>query len=154
MSFLHTALRGGAFLSTLALAACGGAGLGNSIPGNVFGFQCNPGTQIQLARPAPGQFNASNVSQIEIVANGNSNMLYNTFGQWNLVLQDNFGDPPITTAGLNLVSDPSGPHPYSSDFYYMANIGSTLPAGATWTVTLEQQPYGSCSPAPVGTFST
>lgn len=141
-----------AVLSTLALAACGAGGANNTIPGGI-GFQCNPGTQIQLARPAPSQ-SASNVSQVEIVANGNGNNLYNSFAQWNLVVQDNFGDPPITSNNLNLVADPSAPHPYGSDFYYTGNLGTTLPAGATWTVTIEQQPYGSCLPAPVGTFST
>lgn len=153
MASIHFSPRVFAVLSTLALAACGAGGSNNSLPGGL-GFQCNPGTQVQLARPAPAQSGASNVNQIEIVANGNGNTLYNSFGQWNLVVQDNFGDPPVTTNALNLVADPGAPHPYSSDFYYAGNLGLTLPAGATWTVTLEQQPYGSCVPAPVGSFST
>lgn len=144
----------GAILGSLSLAACSGiGGSGNSIPGTL-GYQCNPGTQVQLARPAQSQSGAGSVNQIEIVANGNNNTLANTYGQWNVVLQDNFGDPPLTTNTLNAVADPSGPHPYSSDFFYAANIGITLPSGATWTVTLEQQPYGSCAPALIGTFST
>ena len=146
----------GALISTLALASCSGSGNGgNALPGNGYGRQCDPGTQVQLARPAPGQFGVpGTIGQIEIVANGNNNALYNSRGQWNLVLQDNFGDPPITTGPLNLVADPSAPHPYVSDFYYSGSLGMSLPTGANWTVTLEQQPLGQCVPAPIGTFQT
>lgn len=134
----------------LASAGCTGVGL----PGGIFGglLACNPGTQVQLASPAPNQTGvASNIGQITIVANGNSNTLYNTYGQWQFTLVDNFNNQ-MTSGTLNLVPDPSGPHPYASDFYYQSSI-SPMTAGRTWNVELVQN-GNSCTPASVGSFST
>jgi len=141
----------------LAVAACGGgggSGFGNgSNPGLA---QCNPGTQVELARPAPNQY-AGNVTSIEIVANGSNNALNQSFGSWFLQVQDTLGDPPFTSNALARASDPGGPHPFLSDFYYSGTLGTTLPAGYTWYVSLAQNQFGyqGCTPYPVqGSFST
>jgi len=133
----------------VSLAACSGNGLGG---GGIFGgnSSCQPGTDVTLANPRQGQFASSNIGQIEIVANGNTNTLYNTSGQWYVSLTSGF----TTINGGNLVpfSDPGGYHPYGSDFYYTSSIGN-LPTGTTWTVNLAW-PAGSCSPISIGSFST
>ncbi len=137
-------------LCLLASAGCTGVGG----PGGIFGglVACNPGTQVQLASPLPNQSGVqSNIGQITIVANGNSDTLFTTFAQWQFVLVDNFNNQ-MTGGSLNLVPDPSGPHPYSSDFYYQSSIPQ-LTAGRTWNVELTQN-GNSCSPLSVGSFST
>lgn len=152
MSYLRLTLAAGLLV---ALTACGGGGLGNI--GGIGGFNgggpiCNSGTQVQLADPQPGQTGVSpTIGRIVIVANGNSNNLYNTYNQWYLTLRDQFGDT-ITSGNLNLVSFQNGPHPYSSDFYYSANIGQ-LPSGATWQVNLNDQ-TGASGVCPLNSFST
>jgi len=137
-------------LCSLALASCAGGGG----PGGIFGGPqvCNPGTQVQLASPAPYKNGVSTgVGQIIIVANGNNNILYNSYPQWQIVLADNFNGQ--TTGGsLNLVPDPSGPHPYPSDFYYSSSVPQ-LPVGRNWNVELVEN-GSSCTPASVGSFST
>lgn len=152
MSILRLTLVSGLLV---ALTACGGGGglggvIGGLNPGS--GPFCNAGTQVQLARPQPGQTGVpTNIGQIEIVANGNSNNLYNTYTQWYLTLTDQFGDT-ITGGNLRLTSDTSGPHPYTSDFYYVSSI-SQLPANATWQVNLNDQ-SGSGGVCPLNSFST
>jgi|GEM_PF-4833620 len=53
---------------------------------------------------------------------------------------------------MRLVSDPSGPHPYPSDYYYASNI-PMLNAGRTYQAFLSQ-PSGTCTPLSLGSFST
>ena len=131
-----------------ALSACSGANAGFG------GFQqvCNTGTQTQLVSPSPGQTGVSTtIGQITFVANGNNNQLYNTYTQWQITLVDNFQG--VTSGGrLALVPDPSGPHPYPSDFYYASSIPQLQP-GRTYSVTLSL-PGGSCTAIPLGSFST
>jgi hypothetical protein len=152
MSLLRLTLPAGLLM---ALTACGGGGLGGVLgpnPINGGGPICNAGTQVQLANPLPAQTGVSpSIGQITIVANGNSNTLYNTYGQWYLTLTDQFGNT-ITGGNLRLVSDPSGPHPYTSDFYYASSIGQ-LPSGATWQVNLNDQ-SGTGGVCPLNSFST
>jgi hypothetical protein len=139
----------------VALTACGGGGSGlggiiglNPGPGPV----CNAGTQVQLANPQPGQTGVSpNISQITIVANGNSNLLYNSYNQWYLTLTNQFGQS-IPGGNLTLVSDQNGPHPYSSDFYYASSIPQ-LQQGATWQVNLTDR-TGTGGTCPLNSFST
>lgn len=144
----------------VALAGCGSSGgLGNILGpitgggGGITGFQCDTGTQVQIANPQPSQSGVSpTIGQIVIVASGSSNNLYNTYSQWNITLQDQYGDT-ITGSNLQPYSYPSGPHPFGSDYYYVSTIGQ-LPQGATWSVMLGE-PGNSCAPTPVaGTFST
>ena len=137
----------------LALSACGGGGLGPVIgglnPGG--GPICNAGTSVQLANPQSGQTGVpTNIGQITIVANGNSNTLYNTYNQWYLTLKDQFGNV-VQGGNLNLVSYPNGPHPFPSDFYYASSIPQ-LQSGTTWQVNLVQQGTGSV--CPLNSFST
>lgn len=150
MSLIRLAL---ASSLVFALSACGSGGIGNILgPINNPQIQCDPGTQVQLANPQPGQTGVSgNIGQIIIVANGNNNTLYNTYNQWFLTLTDQFGN---TVQGSNLtpVSYPSGPHPYASDYYYGSNFGQ-LAAGSTWTVKLTEQ-NANCAPMPLNSFST
>lgn len=136
----------------LGLTACGSGGPGGL--GGLLGgaFQCNPGTQVQLANPAPNQAVSGGIGSIEIVANGNGNTLYNTYNQWDLELTSNLGDPPVTSGSLNLTSDTGGPHPYQSDFYYSGSI-QPLPSGRIWTVELNQT-SNNCTPYPLQSFST
>lgn len=113
---------------------------------------CSTGTQTQLASPTLGQTGVSpNVGQVIAVANGNTNTLYNSYAQWQVTLVDNFGNP--TTGGqLRLVSDPSGPHPYPSDFYYSSSMPQ-LATGRTFSAFLSLT-NGSCSPVSLGSFSS
>lgn len=140
---------------TLALSACGGSGgLGSIIGGGTNALQCNAGTRVQLASPQSFQSGvSSNVGQITIVADGNTNNLYNTYGQWNVVLTPAFNGYPIQGGSLALVSDPNGPHPFASDFYYASSVPSLTP-GTTWNVTLQDNSGGPCTPVPLGSFST
>ncbi len=133
----------------LGVTACAG-GVGTSLGGGP--LQCNPGTQVQLARPFPGQAGVNgNIGSVEIVANGNNNVLYSTYTQWNLVLTDSLGDR-VLSGPLNLVADPNGPHPFASDFFYSGSI-QLLPAGITWNVQLNQG-NSNCTPFPLNSFST
>jgi hypothetical protein len=149
-----TSLRIAGMLGILALAACSGSG-GNGLPGggNPSFAQCNPGTNVELARPAPNQFGAGNVNSIEIVANGSSNVLNQSPQSWNLQVTDNNGNQYVS-GPLNPASDPGGPHPYGSDFFYSAPI-QALPVGFTYNVSLIQNSGCSAYPLyPYGTFST
>jgi len=155
MSYLRLTLAAGLLV---ALTACGGGGLGN-IGGIVGGLNgggpfCNSGAQAQIADPQPGQTGVSpTIGRIVIVANGNNNNLYNTYSQWYITLTDQSGQfGTITGGNLSLVSFPNGPHPYSSDFYYAANIGQ-LPSGRTWLVNLNDQ-SGDSGQCPLNSFST
>ena len=131
-----------------SLAGCGSSGGSTSFVSSV----CDAGTQVQLANPAPGQSGVSTtMGQVTLVANGNNNTLYNSYTQWHALLVDNFGNP-ISGGQLNLVSYPSGPHPFPSDFYYSSSM-PTLTSGSTWSVYLSRTD-GSCQPLFVGSFST
>jgi hypothetical protein len=137
--------------ATLALTACGGGGTGNSSLPNSFG-PCDPGTSVQLARPSQGQFGASsNTTSIEIVASGNGNTLGNSFGSFDLILQNNVSGS-ITSSPLTAASDPSGPHPFGSDFFYSGSIPG-LQFGTNYTVFLNAF-TSNCNPVAIGSFST
>lgn len=145
-----------AFASSLVLAltACGGGGgIGNILgPIGLNQTQCDPGTQVQLANPQSGQNNVStNIGQIVIVANGNSNALGTSYNQWYITLSDQFGNT-IQGGNLTTYSYPGGPHPFGSDFYYASSF-SQLPSGSTWTAKLNEQ-NANCSAVPLQTFST
>ena len=135
-------------VALLGLAGCSGSA---STPGH-FQYPCNTGTSQQLANPTPNQAGVStSQGRITIVAFGNNNNLYTTYNQWIITLTDNTGTP-WTGGPLSLVSDPSGPHPYPSDFYYASNI-PMLNAGRTYQAFLSQ-PSGTCTPLQLQSFST
>lgn len=138
----------------LALTACSGGGIGN-ILGPIGGsaVQCDPGTQVQLASPSPGQTGVSGaIGQIVIVANGNANTLYNTSNQWYITLTPQFGGSSVQGGNLTPFDGRNLNHPYASDYYYASSIGQ-LPSGMTWTVLLNEQ-NANCTPVPLNSFST
>lgn len=138
----------------LGLSACSGNGGSGGLFGGLGGgfAQCDPGQSVQLARPSPGASGVNpSIGSLEIVASGGSGALFNSPGQWYLSLTSNFGDN-LGGYTLNVASDPSGPHPYASDFYYSANI-PTLPTGRTWSVQLNES-NANCNAVPLQGFST
>lgn len=136
-----------ALVGTIVLAGCGGVA-GLSGPNSM----CNTGTQEQLANPLSNQTGVSTtIGQITIVANSNTNQLYNTYAQWQINLTDTFGGL-VNGQPLRLVPYPNGPHPYASDFYYASSIGN-LQTGHTYNAYLSMS-NGSCMPVPLGQFST
>ncbi|HZZ64924.1 MAG TPA: hypothetical protein VFE17_05465 [Candidatus Baltobacteraceae bacterium] len=143
MNILRAALP---VIVALALTACGGSGNGGLFGGTTL---CQPGT-VQLARPAPGQFN-SNVNSVEVVASGNNDNIHSNPGAWSAYVQGN-GGTQLFGGPLNPVSDTSGPHPFTSDFYYQSQLQQTLPSGQNWTVFLTENT--GCGAIAVGNFST
>ncbi|HVA36471.1 MAG TPA: hypothetical protein VNJ51_02530 [Candidatus Dormibacteraeota bacterium] len=132
----------------LGLAACGSSGGGST---SLVTASCDPGTQVQLASPLPNQTGVSTtIGQVVIVAYGSNGALNTNPGSWSLTLVSSFGSPVISS-GLSPFSYPSGPHPYPSDFYYAATIPALSPA-TSYNVYLGQG--SSCTPIPVGSFST
>jgi len=137
--------------ATLALTACGGGSTGSSLPPNTIGA-CDPGTSVHLARPSQGQFGVpTNTPSIEIVASGNNNTLGASFQNFDLLLQSS-NSGTITSSPLTATSDPSGPHPFTSDFFYQGNI-SGLQFGQNYTVFLNAF-TSNCNPVAIGGFST
>lgn len=136
----------------LGLVACSGSGGYGGGIGN--GPQpCQPGTAVSLAQPTPNQGGVPiTIGQIIIVANGSTNVLHDNPNVWIVTLSDNAGDAPINGSPLNPVSDPNGPHPYPSDFFYGSNI-TTLNAGRAYNVFLGRID-GTCQAIQVGSFST
>lgn len=147
-------MRAAGIACAFALAACsgGGGGGGSSpLPPGGYNGSCDPGTAVSLANPAPNSYGVpSNTGSVTIVANGNNNTLYNTYSGWSLFLQSSFGNT-LYGGTLSLVSDPNGPHPYASDFYYQSNLQQQLQAGQTYTVVLANS---NCNGVAVGQFST
>lgn len=139
----------------VAAAGCSGGSSGsNPVPFN--GGSCDPGTSISLAFPnnTNGNFPTNvptNIGRVEIVASNNNNILGNSFTQFDTILVPNFGSN-VQGGFLTLTSDPSGPHPYTSDFYYNSSIPN-LQAGVVYTVYINV-PSNNCQPIPFGQFST
>lgn len=143
-------------LALAALSACGGGGgglIGGPGGGNGgYGYQCDTGTSEQLASPTPGSF-APGTNTITIVASGNNNTLYNSYQNWYVYAVNQFSGQQVTGGQLSLVSDPNGPHPFASDFYYSSQLQQQLPSGGSWNVFLTQY-SGSCNGVPLAGFTT
>ena len=143
-------------VSVLALAACGGGGsTGTSgIPNPGSNAICDSNSQgLQLDNPRPGQGGVSSgTNTIEIVSNGNSDQLYQSYQQFDLILRDNFGNQ-IVTGPLSLSAPDNSNKPYSSDFYYTGTLQGGLTPGDFYTVYLNA-PNTNCTPGVVGSFST
>ena len=124
-------------------------GAGGGTPGFL---PCDPGTSVQLANPTPAQTGVDpTLGQITIVANGNADTLFTTYGAWSLTLYDRSGNV-YPGNRLSLVAYPSGPHPFASDFYYASSV-SGLVAGRTYDVRLGWVGQ-NCNEFSVGSFST
>lgn len=135
-------------VSICTLAACSSS----SNPVNSAPIPCNVGTLVQLAAPLPGQTGVSTtMGTITLVADGSTNTLYATHSQWIILMTDSSGQP-WTGGSLQLVADPSGPHPYPSDFFYASSFPRLI-SGRTYSASLSE-PNGSCLPVPLGSFST
>lgn len=137
----------------LCLSACGGSGGGNLFGGVPTTTYCQTGTAEQVASPTPNQI-TSNVNQIIIVASGNTDAIYSNPQSWSVFVTATNGGYSIQGGALNLVPDPTGPHPYTSDFYYASNLQQTLPSGLTWNVYLTQNNGIGCNAIPLQSFST
>lgn len=131
---------------------CGGSSGNNPAP--PLG-PCNPDAQVQLSIPVQGSINnSSNITSVEIVANGSNNQLYSSFAQYQLVAIPSFGGTFASTNNLSRASDPNGYHPYQNDFYYAANFNSNqFVSGTTYSIYLNAQST-NCQPSFVGSFST
>jgi hypothetical protein len=139
--------------SIVVAAGCGGGSSGNStIPngGNNNGLCDFNAQSISLARPTPGF--GQNGNTIEIVSSTSSDDLHGNPTAYDLNLRDNFNNV-IITGPLSLVADPSGPHPYTNDFYYQGTLQTALQGGVTYSVYLNV-PSSGCTPGFVGSFST
>ncbi len=148
---MNTLKTAGIALALLLGACSGGGGGGNSNPPVGFNGNCEPGTAVSLANPTPNSSGVpTNIGSITIVASGNNNTLYSSYKSWGLVLVDNVGNTIYSNSTLNLTSDPTGPHPYASDYYYQAGIPGLQP-GDQYNVMLSTS---SCNGVSIGFFST
>jgi len=139
--------------SLVIAAGCGGGSSGTTpIPNPGSNNYCDPDNNgVQLARPTSGfPMTASNT--LEIVANGNTDTLSRSYSQFDLNLVDNFGNR-FATGTLSLASDPRGPQPYATDFYYSGVVQGNLPGGDFFTVYLNA-PNTNCTPLPIGSLQT
>lgn len=137
------------------LCACGGGGGGGLFGGGNpigFGTECNTGTAEELANPQPNTY-APGANQITLVASGNNNNLYSSYQNWYVYVVNTYTGQTIQGNQLTLVSDPNGPHPYQSDFYYGSSLQQSLPGGGSWNVYLAQY-SGSCTAIPLQSFTT
>ncbi|MEA2786362.1 MAG: hypothetical protein QOF71_2466 [Candidatus Eremiobacteraeota bacterium] len=139
-------------VASIVAAAAGCAGGSNSsLPNSGSTAICDSNAgSITVARPSAGF--ASNGNSVEIVSSSSTDDLHNNPGLFDLNLRDNFGNV-IVSGFLSLVPDPSGPHPYSSDFFYQGNLSVALQPGLTYQVFLNA-PSTNCTPGFVGSFST
>ena len=138
--------------SLVLLAACGGGSSGTApVPNPGSSNYCDANNAgITTARPTPG-FSTGN-GQVEIVANGNGDQLFQSYTQFDLNLIDNFGNR-FVTGPLSLTNDNNGPHPFNSDFYYVGTVAGGLPTGDVFSVYLND-PNTNCTLLPVGQIQT
>jgi hypothetical protein len=141
----------------LALAACGGGGSSGTagIPNPGSNQICDPNSQgLQLDNPRPFASGVSTgMNTIEIVSNGNADQLYQSFAQFDLILQGSRGDQ-LVTGPLSLSPPDNSNKPFASDFYYTGTLqNGSLQFGETYTVFLNA-PNTNCTPGQVGQFST
>jgi hypothetical protein len=130
--------------SVFAAAGCGG-GSNSTLPNSGNGQLCDSNAgSISIARPTPGF--AANGNTIEIVSSSQSDDLHGNPGAFDLLLNNNSN----ATSTLSLVADNPGPHPYTTDFYYQANLNG-IPSG-TYSVFLNA-PNSACTPGFIGTVS-
>jgi len=139
-------------LSLVVAAGCSGSGGGSSINPNSTGI-CDPDAgSITVARPTPGF--PANGNSIEIVSSTQNDQLHGNPGLFDLIVVDQTNGAQFSTGFLSLVPDNPGPHPYTNDFFYQANLnGNTLLGGRTYNVYLNA-PSTSCTPGLVGQIFT
>ena len=128
----------------VAAAGCGG-GSNSTLPNSGNGQLCDSNAgSITVARPTNGF--PANGNTIEIVSSSSTDDLHGNPGAFDLFLNNSSN----VTSTLSPVPDNTGPHPYTTDFYYQANLNG-IPSG-TYNVFLNA-PNSSCQPGFVGTVS-
>jgi len=149
-------------LSLVVAAGCGGGTTGtNPVPFFGNGL-CDPQTSVQLAFPNDTSGNptptgvSTNIGHIEIVAQSNSTALGQSAASWDTILIPTNGvsqvGPAITGGFLTIASDPNGPHPFTTDFYWNSSV-PTLQPGLLYVVQLNV-PSSNCQPVTIGQFGT
>ena len=132
-------------VSIIAVAAGCGGGSNSTLPNSGNGQLCDSNAgSISIARPTAGF--PSNGNTLEIVSSSSTDDLHGNPGAFDLLLNNS-----IATSTLSIFPDPNGPHPYTTDFYYQANLPAGLPSG-TYNVFLNA-PNSACTPGFVGTLS-
>lgn len=140
---------------SLALAACSGGGSSGTAPVPNTQY-CGDDTQYALARPQSGQSIPSGTSTVEIVASGTNNQISRSYQNFDLLFVPaaNSG-PNVATGPLAAVSDTSGYHPFSSDYYYSGTISAPGLAPATLYNVYLNAFTSNCTPVgPIGQLGT
>ncbi|MEA2719087.1 MAG: hypothetical protein QOJ39_951 [Candidatus Eremiobacteraeota bacterium] len=147
---LARALFAASFL--VAAAGCGGGSGSSTLPNPGSNQICDPNAgAISIARPSPGF--PQNGNSIEIVESTGQDQLHQFTGQFDLNLFDRATGQEIDTGFLTAVPDPSGPHPYSNDFYYAGTLSQNLLSGRTYDVYLNA-PNTNCTRGLIGQIFT
>ena len=132
-------------VSVIIAAGCGG-GSNSALPNSGNGQLCDSNAgSISIARPTP--LFPSNGNTIEIVSSSSTDDLHGNPGAFDLLI-NNSSNP---TSTLSILPDTTGPHPYTTDFYYQANLPGALPSG-TYNIFLNA-PNSACTPGFIGTIS-
>jgi hypothetical protein len=149
-------------VSLVVVAGCGGGSTGNALPPFFGNGACDPQTSVQLAYPNDTSGNptptgvSTNIGHVEIVAQSNTTALGSSSASWDTILIPTNGVSQIGNAisggFLTVASDPNGPHPFTTDFYWNSSI-PTLQPGVLYVVQLNV-PNSTCSPVTVGQFGT
>ena len=132
--------------ASIVLAAGCGGGSNSALPNSGNGQLCDSNAgSISIARPTPGF--PANGNTIEIVSSSSTDDLHGNPGAFDL----NLNNSSISTSPLSILPDTTGPHPYTTDFYYQATLPAGLPSG-TYSVYLNA-PNSPCTPGFIGTVS-
>lgn len=148
---LRAVIAGGALL---AMTACGGGSSSGTSPVPNSGY-CGNDTQYALANPQNGGNISTTGQSFEIVVNGNNNQIAQSFQNFQLVLvPQNNSSGGVTTGSFSRASDNGGFHPFTTDFYYTAQLQSNLQFGQTYNVYVNAF-TSNCTPiGPLGQLYT
>jgi hypothetical protein len=136
--------------SVIAAAAGCAGGSSSSLPNSGSNQICDSNAgSISIARPTPGF--PSNGNSIEIVSSSGSDDLHTSPNLFDFNVRDTSGNLIAVSSTLSLIPDASGPHPYTSDFFYQGNLSTGLAPG-TYNLFLNA-PSSNCTAGFVGTFS-
>jgi len=149
---LRAVIAGGALL---AMTACGGGGSSSGTSPVPNSGYCGNDTQYALANPQNGGNISTTGQSFEIVVNGNNNQIAQSFQNFQLVLvPQNNSSGGVTTGSFSRASDNGGFHPFTTDFYYTAQLQSNLQFGQTYNVYVNAF-TSNCTPiGPLGQLYT
>ncbi len=98
-------------------AGCAGGSGSSTLPNPGSTGICDPDAgSISVARPTIGF--PQNGNSVEIVSSSQTDQLHGRPDQFDLNVVDTTFGQELDTGPLSLVPDLSGPHPYTTDFYY------------------------------------